>query len=340
MQPTNRMNFWILSCFCLCLGLLLIFKEVLSLSEGFREGKQKRVLIQVICALREIEETLVAGLVPEMRLWDALQKLEDPWKTLSADSLKELRDRGSSIVPTLIRLRQLAESHQVAIEDARAKASQAWAQAMVCALLVPVLGGAFYVLLPGVAQRKITWGIACLIALGWTGFGAFWLLLLASSARWGGLSVEHRPWVLASQCAGERFLALVRVGTPPDLAWSNTCDFLSRETPRLALAWGYSIWQQSPVLWKGTEEVIGILALSIKKSIQVSLMEGRPCIQRVEAALLVFRQELQSRIERQLVLLPTQALKPLFVCVAPSLLGLLAVALWLASIDSRVGEFN
>jgi hypothetical protein len=186
-----------------------------------------------------------------------------------------------------------------------------------------------------VEQNLGTWICACLSALVSTAIGSLWLLSLAHSARWGGLPRERRSWILASQCAGERFLALVRVGTPPDLAWVSACELLARDTVSLSLAWGNSLWEESKVKFKGRpEEMIAGVAVSIKKSIQVSLMEGRPCTERVEASLLGLRQELKAQIERELTLLPTRALKPLFIFVAPALLGLLACGLWLAGADS------
>ena len=50
-------------------------------------------------------------------------------------------------------------------------------------------------------------------------------------------------------------------------------------------------------------------------------MEGRPCLERAEAALLGLRQDMKAQVERELSLLPTRALKPLFIFVAPSLFG-------------------
>jgi hypothetical protein len=58
-------------------------------------------------------------------------------------------------------------------------------------------------------------------------------------------------------------------------------------------------------------------------------MEGRPCTERAEAALAALRQELRSAVERELGLLGTRALKPLFACVAPAVFLLLGFGLWL-----------
>jgi hypothetical protein len=73
---------------------------------------------------------------------------------------------------------------------------------------------------------------------------------------------------------------------------------------------------------------------SIRKVIQVSLMEGRPCTERVESALQALRQDISAQIERELSLLATRALKPLFCCVAPALLGFLAMGLYLGWVEA------
>ncbi|MGZ3707838.1 MAG: hypothetical protein ACXWPM_03265, partial [Bdellovibrionota bacterium] len=70
---------------------------------------------------------------------------------------------------------------------------------------------------------------------------------------------------------------------------------------------------------------------AIRKAVQVSLMEGRPCAERVESALQALRSEIQAWVDRELALLGTRSLKPLFLCVAPALLGLMAFGLYLGA---------
>ena len=131
--------------------------------------------------------------------------------------------------------------------DAKAKSSQALSQALVCSFMVPLFGGVLYFLLPGVGEHPYLWGIVCMLSLGVASLGSAWLLHMSSSARWGGLQNDQRGWVLAAQCAGERFLALVRAGTPSDLAWTRACELLIREAPALAVReWGSSVWSPTP----------------------------------------------------------------------------------------------
>jgi hypothetical protein len=101
----------------------------------------------------------------------------------------------------------------------------------------------------------------------------------------------------------------------------------------LALHWGYSVFEtpKKPRLSASSSAASAILEAgsSMRKAIQVSLMEGRPCTERVESILLAFRQELRALIDRELGLLATRALKPLFIFVAPAIFGLLGAGVWL-----------
>ncbi|MGK5084308.1 hypothetical protein WDW37_13510 [Bdellovibrionota bacterium FG-1] len=299
--------------------------------------REQQALRKVGFVLQEIEETLAAGLVPARSRWDSLRGLPAPWGALVFESLQELRNTGGALVPTLKRLRALALEQDVALSQAKARTAQSLAQALLCAALVPVFGGVLYYLLPAVAQNQGLWLCICATALLLAGVGAVWLLKMAEAARWGGLRSSSRAWVLASQCAGERFLAWVRAGNPPDLAWARTIAALEGEVPALVARWGASIWSTGQPVSKGAERPVEEAGHAIRRAIQVSLMEGRPCTERVEVVLESLRQDLRAGVERELGLLATRALKPLFVCVAPALLGLLGCGLWVSWNDVAGG---
>jgi hypothetical protein len=332
------MFIWTCVFLSLFLSVKLLVREASQVRGLFGFTRKKRELARVTQLLRELEETLLAGLVPKSQRWEDLKALPEPWGALSYESLTHLRESGGALLPTLRRLRALAEDQVTALIDARTKSSQAFAQAIACASLVPVLGLGLYAVVPGLEQNTKPWLFACICALILSGLGALWLLQIGEKARWGGLSPQNRVWILGSQCAGERFLAAVRCGTPPDLAWSKAIDFLTPDSRELALAWGRSIWEdRNHSSSNGIETAMIAAGASIKKSVQISLMEGRPCTERVESALLSLRKEISSFIERELSLLSTRALKPLFVCVAPALLGLLIFGLWLTA-QETLGE--
>jgi hypothetical protein len=197
--------------------------------------------------------------------------------------------------------------------------------------VVPLFACALYLLLPGITDFAWLWFMATGGALFWSFVGALWLFKMADQARWAGLKGEQRGWVLASQCMGERFLALIRAGNPPDLAWAGACELLRKEAPLLASAWGLSVWGEGSAMPTSSLVLKSLVdcADGMRKAVQVGLMEGRGCSDRIEAVLMTFSQELQAHVTRELSLLATRALKPLFIFVAPSLMGLLAFGLWL-----------
>jgi hypothetical protein len=338
---------WTLFIICLLLGLRLSLRGASAILPGGIAAERAR-LKSVVALLQEIEETLATGLVPAAGRWAALRALPAPWGELAADSLQELRSCGGALLPTIRRLRALAQEHDAALLESRARSSQALGQAVVCALLVPAFGSALYGFLPGIQERAIAWAGACGIAVALAGVGALWMLAMADDARWAGLPRRARPWMLAAQCAGERFLALVRSGNPTDLAWARACALLKQEAPELALRWGASVWSSGGASSSGVEPTaieahraplparasaarsLEELGSALRKAVQVSLMEGRPCTERVETALAALRQDLRSLTEQEQGLLGTRALKPLFVFVAPALLALLGFGLWLS----------
>lgn len=328
------MLLWSLTSFLLLSSFFFLISEIKKLIPALLRDPQHKVLLKVSSVLREIEETLMAGLVPPLDRWELIRTLPRPWGELAWESLHELRSSGSSLLPTLKRLRTFADAQYVALNDAKARSSQASAQVFVCSLIVPILGVSLYLILPEVERNLQSWIMACGLALIGNAFGCFWLFRLSDSARWAGLRSEHRSWILTVQCASERLIALIRSGHPPDLAWVKSFELIQKDSDALALSWGSTIWQSPKLRVSGkAEELIVHLASSFRKSLQVSLMEGRPCTERIETIIQSFKQDLETLTHRELNLLGTRALKPLFICVAPSLLGLLFFGIWLASAE-------
>lgn len=334
------MLLWILSSLFLIFGTQLVFEDphLLESVLGPRRGRQK--LIEVVNRLSELEEFLMAGLAPDQQRWNVLKKLDEPWGRLVSESLGELRSSGAALLPTLQRLRALAEEHLSSLEDAQAKSAQAVVQAGICAVLVPVVGFALYYLLPSLQESPKLWMLACCLACGWVAVGVLWMLRLAEAARWGGLARPHRAWILGAYCAGERFLALVRMGVPPDLAWARMSGFLAQEVSTLAELWGGTVWhpvQESFQLGK-PETILVSAGHSIRRTIRTSLNEGCPCLDRVDSVLRSLRSSFKSQVDRELSLVGTQALKPLFICVAPAILGLLFFGIILSGLDALGGS--
>jgi hypothetical protein len=321
------------------LGARILYRECFrDFQFGLGIQKQRLELQRVHQLLQEIEELLGAGMLPSKEHWERLQKLPPPWGSLAYESLQELRSSGGAILPTLRRLKDLANSQVRALADARARSSQAFAQALACTLLIPTFGGVLYWLMPGVSDSPWIWVFLCILSLLIAGVGALWLLSMAQDARWAGLPRTARTWILASQCAGERFLALMRAGTPADLAWTRAIELLSSEAPSLALLWGHSVWKSAPLDSGSISNPASRLFIetgeALRRAVQVSLMEGRPCAERVEAALMSLTHEIKARVEAELTLLSTRALKPLFLCVAPGIFLLLGAGFLLCLLAS------
>jgi hypothetical protein len=327
-----------LACFAaLTLGLRELgnnfLPPLLRVTRGSREVAGLQATTRL---LLELEETLSAGLVPAREKWGSLKRLPAPWGRLSSESVQALRAQGGAILPTLRRLRSLADSHLAALSDARAKTAQAVAQSGVCIVLVPLFGGALYWLLPGLDRNPYTWLAICGAALILGVSAGAWLFHMSEQARWAGLPADKRAWVLEAQCAGERFLASVRAGNPADLAWTRTVAVLAESAPELATYWGANVWasnekdrKASAQALRGSLQLLGDAGEAFRRAIAVSVMEGRPCSERIEAALQGLAQDLRARVERELVLLPTRSLKPLFALVAPALFGMLAIGIGL-----------
>ena len=330
------MSLWTLAFFTLFLSLSFLKSDLLVFMEAIARKHQIQALVKVESAFSDMENSLQTGLTPTQKIWENLQSLPEPWSKLSVTSLMELRACGGALLPTLKRLKSLVQEQRAALLHSYSQSSQALAQATVCISMVPLLGFDLYSLIPNLEQHPLQWSFACAIAFILSGLGALYLLNMAHIARWGGLPPKHRSWILGSQCAGERFLALVRAGTPPDVAWLKSCQFLSTEAPELASAWGHTLWDSPQPIRSPSraEQSMMSAGSSIRTAVQIGLMEGRPCIDRVETALEALRLDMKTHIERELNLLPTRALKPLFIFIAPALLGLLAFGILLASLGS------
>ncbi len=327
---------WFSVWFSLIIGVRLVFtgsRPVEFLSSFLWAIQRERIGLQkVVNVLHGLQETLEAGMVPDENHWLSLRELPEPWQTLLCDGLEELRASGASLLPTIRRIRALAKEQSTALLEAQARSSQAWVQALACGLLVPVFGAFLYAFLPGMKDHAAGWLMACVAGLLMACVAMLWLVSMAARARWGGLLPEQRSWFLAVNCTGERLLGLIRAGHPADIAWQRSCEPLARDEPKLASLWGSSVWSDSQSSEsrgsRGSAAQIVSVGSALRRAIQVSLMEGTPCVERIEGGLEALKQDFKVSVERELSLLGTRALKPLFFCVAPSVLGQLVVALY------------
>ncbi len=285
----------------------------------------------------ELEETLASGLIPAEARWAKLRELEAPWNRLAFESLTQLRSEGAAVIPSLKRFRDLARRHFESLGEARARSSQAMAQAFVCGALAPLFSILLRALLPEVAEAGGAWWIITAVALALGLLSGAWIWKMVEGARWGGLASDEREWMLAVSVFGERLLALLRLGRAPDRAWTEALPMLP---PAIVTAWGSDPWKTEGAAAarepKNLREALLRSGVGYKKSIQASLWDGQPCSERIESALAAVRAETRAYQERELQLLPTRALKPLFLLTAPGILAILGFALFL-SVSRAIG---
>lgn len=325
------------------------------LEQGRSERRLRSELARLTDALHALEEALQAGVFPPEALWDRVTQAPAPWGPCVGAVLSLLRKRGAAVVPTLKRLRQLVREQRECLEEARAKSAPAQAQAMLGCGLVPLFGGALSLLLPDLWGRErwlwvgalIGAGIGCALAIVWT-------RRMAEQARWGALPPRVRGWLVSVPLAAEQFGALVRAGFAADIAWHELLRTLHELEPELATEWGRgSLYEvrapQVGALPAGQRNAdapdsslrdrLAWVAVELKRAAQVSVMEGRSCLERVESLSVSLQTEIRSEIQRRVQLLSTQALKPLFFCVAPALFGLAMAGLYLGLKGSLPEDF-
>jgi len=324
---------------CLFFGLKEVFRDGLP---GLRISAEISRLCRTRDSLHHFEETLASGCLPDDQDWKSLKSQPAPWGVLITDSLVRLRSQGASLIPTLRRFRELVASHEKNLRQGQARASQALAQAMVCAFMIPLFSSVLYLMVPGVDEKRSFWFVLSFLACVWGGCASLWMLSMSEVARWGGLKKSEQPWVLEALSFSERLLASLKAGSAPDHAWSESTMMLSSG---LVCLWGADIWQESsegacslsgP---KNFRESILTLGSRLRSAIQVSLMDGTPAEDRLVSVADSFKVEMAAFQERELSLLPARAMKPLFLCVAPAVLSLLVTALVLSFQSQAPGWF-
>lgn len=170
--------------FCVGMGLsasLLVphargFGQRVSFLGALRAiARERQALQRAIALIQGLEETLISGALPTADLWQELEAQPGDWGATFAACLREARAAGLPVLPTLKRFRQLLTRQDESLVMARARCSQAIGQTLSCAVLVPVFALALAVLLPGIAESRATWTVACVFALALTALGAGWI---------------------------------------------------------------------------------------------------------------------------------------------------------------------
>lgn len=328
---------WILWVLASAFGIW-VFWELIVAAEGawraIRHPVLERETRQAAQRLLRLQECLEAGVVPDRNEWSQFETLGAPWGNVAGRAVQDLRARGASVLPTLRRLRALADEMLEFNAESRTKSGGALAQAVTLACLVPALALALWALVEEIQSIGLAWWVAVTFACVGAGAGAAWIVRLAERAQWLGLKRQDRDLVLASQVLAERLLALIRCGHAPDVAWTETLAGADVFADRLGALWGHGFWNDKiarteNVTGQGLRQIAD-LGLALRRAIQVAVMDGHPATERIESLLAGFRRDFRGAVGRELAALPNRALKPLFVCVMPSVAVLLVAGFGLA----------
>lgn len=339
------MILWIVSATSFVFGLRGILPKLLWFLSDLKHY-EVHSLQKLLMNLKEIEESFMSGLLPREERWTDLQEGVKPWGPLSYNTLKQLRNRGASVVPTARRLRELVELHLTASLESRNKTRQTYAQAFLCTLLVPVFNFILFQLLPELKAVAWTWFFIGCIGLLLSLIGSLWIIRIELRAQWGGLTGVNENWRVVAPCFGEYLLALICSGHPPDLAWAEAYAQLSPEAPLLLNHWGALVWNPireiNPNRSKSEKRNLNYLlleyGLGLRKSIQSCLIEGIPCKERVEVILTALRREIKSVVDQELALVGLRCLKPLFLLIAPPLVAMVLLAFLFSIQALELGE--
>ncbi len=309
---------------------LLAFRDLIQgarspVSRLLRRDPEIRALQALFEGTERLRVQLECGSLPGESDWQEPFRGLSPWQEILPELLARMRASGMPVLPTLRRLSTLIRDQLEGRRKARLKTAQAKFQSLFCLALLPLLGILLPQLLAGPAENSRLWWGAVAIATTLGLFAALWIEALATAAARYGLPEPEHGLPARAALGLEHFLALLRGGTPPDLAWKRMLESLGEAGSRLRALWG-------PLSRPGSQaqpipEILSRTSLAVHEAIRASLFEGRPCGERIEILADEMRKEIEAQRERELELLASRSLQPLFLCLAPAILGLLGLGL-------------
>ena len=320
------------------LGLIEFAPFWVLMKERFEKRTESVGLRRAAIQIKLLEEMLASGVVPSESEWRKIDSFPAPWGQILNSSLRDLREQGAPVIPTLSRIRKTLQDEVEFLLESRMKTAQAISQALVSLALIPIFGCLMYLTLPGVREAGVHFYLLVLFSFFLSSLAFFWIFSLSDQARFGGVRVPHRPWWILIQSTQERILALISSGKPPDLAWRMALGELYRSDRTLAQLWGTQVWDRIEVTEFKTvsecERLMVGLGIEMRRSIQSSLIDGRGCLDRLESIHRTAILEMRVKVQQELSLLPNRCLKPLFVFVFPGVFLLLVGSLWFSFQES------
>jgi hypothetical protein len=321
--------FWVVTYLSFFYGVVELKPLGLKLKDHFLQNRAIEALRRAVQHLKLLSEMLESGVVPEAPDWLKIRSFPEPWGKILFESVTELRSQGAPILPTLARMQKTLDEQAELILEGKVKSSQAFGQAILGIVLIPVFAGVLYFMLPGIEQQAQSFFVMVLFSLFLGALSFIWMVSMVDQARFGNIRFENRQWIVSVNVALERLMALIATGLPADLAYRKTIEELAKLDVTLAREWKPQVWDSEIQASTGTvtanesERLILNLGNEIRRTIQTSLLEGRGSMDRLESIHRTFLLDLKMRIGRELSLLPNRCLKPLFMLVFPAVMILL-----------------
>jgi hypothetical protein len=312
-------------------ALLIFLKLVSGLSETTQNLENQLSLIQW---LQRCEEKLICGfpLDPEdfqsSILTEPQYRFLEPW-------IKELRNSGQALLPTLKGLRDsVGYVHRVLVQS-QSKVAPTRLQAKVSIGLILVISLFLYYLLDGPRVSPGVWLVATLGALLLGGFAFLWIESLILQTIWRGSQKKTESQWFAYFLFPERLRGAIQIGQSLDEAWIQSVqslDVTGLPPPLL------SLWTKDPVEC-GSDVLEVKLLEELRLALQHALFQGTPVSDRIQVWANQCRVQFETDLTGRLETLPHRCLQPLFLCVAPAVIGLLVVGMFLEIQQSFSGMF-
>lgn len=280
-----------------------------------------------------LREKLASGWILENHDLALVSKLKAPWGILGSESIEKIRQEGAQLDPTLQRLQSAAARHAELLKNSQSKVAQTRMQAKVAFFMVPFVSWVLYQLLPGIDHEWELWLGASLAATLLTWGASIRMDQMAETARWARLVGHERGWMLDVQIFLERLAALIRSGKTPDQAWLTAVSLMPWV---LRQSWGSDFWSEDTTLSPQSKSHPSLRSYllsfgrEMKEMLRFACFDGRGVLERLDHYSDNVKKEIQFYQNTEIEKLPTKALKPLFLGVAPAILGLFGVGLFLS----------
>ena len=308
-------------------GLFLSFRLSLILVMDFRLHRGRvspeKYLSSFLDRLVSIRDSLKAGVFPGIEAFDRWGSGIPVEFVFPAQVIVDLRSQGAPILPSLERLIQSIGFQLETLRQCQVRSAPAKAQALLMVAMIPMLSVVLVFMFPQIQSQFVVWTLITGLSLGISAVGMFWIWKMIQKALRAGQSIENWQQIQSFISWMNSVESEVLRGVSADLAWSHSYQRVMSSTQIMGIH--SQVWDEH----KPENSDIRSAVISFQKSIQLSLMEGRPCLERLSTTIFDFREKVRSQVMRELEILPTRILMPLFLTLAPAVLFLLVSALWM-----------